>query len=53
MAKLRDLVLTTYGVGGAGNTARSCNEGTSEHADGRAWDWMVNVKSAEEREGSR
>ncbi|MEO6605709.1 MAG: peptidoglycan-binding domain-containing protein [Aeromicrobium sp.] len=49
VAKLRALVLETYGVGGAGNTARKCNEGTSEHADGRAWDWMVNVNDAAEK----
>jgi peptidoglycan hydrolase-like protein with peptidoglycan-binding domain len=49
VVKLRALVLKTYGVGGAGNTARTCTEGTSEHADGRAWDWMVNVKNAKEK----
>ncbi|WP_375000700.1 peptidoglycan-binding protein [Aeromicrobium sp. CTD01-1L150] len=49
VAKLRALVLKTYGVGGAGNTARTCAEGTSEHSDGRAWDWMVNVKTAKEK----
>ncbi len=52
VAKLRALVLETYGVGGAGNTSRKCNEGTSEHADGRAWDWMVNVKNAEEKKAA-
>lgn len=49
VTKLRALVLKTYGEGGAGNTARKCNEGTSEHADGRAWDWMVNVNDASEK----
>lgn len=49
VTKLRALVLNTYGEGGAGNTARKCNEGTSEHADGRAWDWMVNVNDASEK----
>ncbi len=52
VAKLRELVLKTYGVGGAGNTARKCNEGTSEHSDGRAWDWMVNVKNANEKKAA-
>lgn len=47
--KLRELVMRTYGVGGIGNTARTCAEGTSEHSDGRAWDWMVNVKNAKEK----
>lgn len=49
VTKLRALVLKTYGEGGAGNTARQCNEGTSEHADGRAWDWMVNANDASEK----
>ncbi|MGJ9411662.1 peptidoglycan-binding protein [Aeromicrobium sp. CF4.19] len=49
VAKLRSHVLKTYGVGGAGNTARTCAEGSSEHADGRAWDWMVNVKNSKEK----
>lgn len=47
--KLRELVMKTYGVGGIGNTARTCAEGTSEHSDGRAWDWMVNVKNSKEK----
>ena len=49
VAKLRALVLATYGQGGAGNTARSCSEGVSEHADGRAWDWMVDVTKPAEK----
>lgn len=49
VAKLRDLALKTYGVGRAGNTARKCNEGTSEHADGRAWDWMLSLDSSQEK----
>lgn len=52
VAKLRDLVMSTYGVGGIGNTARTCSEGTSEHADGRAWDWLVDVKNTEERKAA-
>jgi peptidoglycan hydrolase-like protein with peptidoglycan-binding domain len=49
VSKLRSLVLTTYGIGGSGNTARSCDEGTSEHADGRAWDWMVAVSNSKQK----
>ena len=49
VAKLRELVLSTYGAGGRGNTARGCSEGTSEHADGRAWDWMVDVGDPREK----
>ncbi len=47
--KLRDLVLATYGIGGRGNIARGCTEGLSEHSEGRAWDWMVNVKNPAEK----
>lgn len=46
--KLRELVLATYGVGGRGGISRGCTEGLSEHSEGRAWDWMVNVKKPEE-----
>ncbi len=52
VSKLRALVLDTYKIGGSGNTARTCNEGTSEHADGRAWDWMVAVKTTKEKEAA-
>ncbi|MCR4514387.1 peptidoglycan-binding protein [Aeromicrobium sp. 50.2.37] len=52
VAKTRDLVMRTYGVGGKGNTARGCSEGVSEHADGRAWDWMVDVKDAKEKKAA-
>ena len=49
LKKLRDLVLKTYKIGYTGSTARTCTEGTSEHADGRAWDWMVAVKTKKEK----
>jgi peptidoglycan hydrolase-like protein with peptidoglycan-binding domain len=52
VAKTRALVMRTYGVGGIGNTARGCTEGVSEHADGRAWDWMVDVDVPEERKAA-
>ncbi len=52
VARTRDLVMSTYGVGGRGNTARGCSEGVSEHADGRAWDWMVDVGDARERKAA-
>ncbi len=40
---LRSLALSTYGRGGDSSAApRSCaSGGTSEHKDGRAWDWML------------
>lgn len=47
--KLRELVMKTYGVGGRGNISRSCTQGVSEHSEGRAWDWMVNVKVKKEK----
>jgi peptidoglycan hydrolase-like protein with peptidoglycan-binding domain len=40
---LRDLLLKTYGVGRAGSISRGCTEGLSEHSEGRAMDWMVDV----------
>ncbi|MCW2840372.1 MAG: hypothetical protein JWR55_1855 [Aeromicrobium sp.] len=46
---LRDLVIATYGVGGRGNISRGCTEGVSEHSEGRAWDWIVNVKDPVEK----
>lgn len=49
VVKLRDLVLKTYGEGGAGGIARGCTDGLSEHSEGRAWDWMVDVGDSSER----
>lgn len=46
---LRDLVLKTYRVGGKGNIGRSCNQGVTEHSEGRAWDWMINPKVKAEK----
>jgi len=45
IVKLRRLALDTYGRGGLSPAyARSCAYGgTSEHKDGRAWDWMLDV----------
>ena len=47
--RLRDLVLATYGIGGRGNISRGCNDGLSEHSEGRAWDWMVDVDNPVEQ----
>jgi len=47
--KLRDLVIATYGIGGRGNISRGCTDGLSEHSEGRAWDWIVNVDKPAER----
>jgi peptidoglycan hydrolase-like protein with peptidoglycan-binding domain len=49
--RLRDLALTTYGRGGTSPaTPRACTSGgTSEHKDGRAWDWMLSVSNKADR----
>ena len=49
VVKLRALVLKTYGEGGAGAISHGCTEGLSEHSEGRAWDWMVDVGDTSER----
>jgi peptidoglycan hydrolase-like protein with peptidoglycan-binding domain len=47
---LRDLALSTYGRGSDGGVGRSCLAGgTSEHKEGRAWDWMLNVNRPAQR----
>ena len=38
----RELLRTTYG-GSIGPTTRSCSNGTTEHSDGRAYDWMLDA----------
>ena len=46
--KLGALLIKTYGVGSIG-AGRSCSTGTSEHKEGRALDWTVNVDNAAQR----
>jgi peptidoglycan hydrolase-like protein with peptidoglycan-binding domain len=49
-AMLRALVLQSYGVGHDGGAIRSCaSGGQSEHKEGRAWDWMVDMSDRRER----
>lgn len=49
-AALRDLALRTYGQGHDGGAIRSCaSGGQSEHKEGRAWDWMLDVHDRSER----
>jgi peptidoglycan hydrolase-like protein with peptidoglycan-binding domain len=49
-ARLAELVLRTYGRGHDGGILRSCVVGdTSEHKDGRAWDWMLDLGNARDR----
>jgi hypothetical protein len=49
VAAFRDLVLAEH-PGRDGGIVRACGiGGRSEHKEGRAWDWMVNVRDADER----
>jgi cell division septation protein DedD len=44
VAAFRDLVLATYPGTGDSGIARQCHVGgSSEHKEGRAWDWRVNT----------
>jgi len=50
-AALRELLRTTYGRANAGGTARACSiGGTSEHKEGRAYDWMLDVGDPVEKQ---
>jgi peptidoglycan hydrolase-like protein with peptidoglycan-binding domain len=47
--QFRDLVLKTYPQTQDWGSLRDCtDDGTSEHLDGRAWDWKANAKDPEE-----
>ena len=49
-AALRSLLKATYGKANSGGTVRSCSAGgTSEHKEGRAYDWMLNAYDAADR----
>jgi hypothetical protein len=44
VVQFRDLVLATYPGTGDSGIVRACSAGgTSEHKEGRAWDWRVNT----------
>ncbi len=46
----RALMLATYKRGTDGGITRACSDGgVSEHKEGRAWDWMLNVRDANDR----
>ncbi len=48
---LRELLRTTYGRANAGGTTRACTDGgTSEHKEGRAYDWMLDVRDPVQKE---
>jgi LysM repeat protein len=47
----RQMVMDHYKTGSAGSIARSCSVGgTSEHKEGRAWDWMLNASDPKHKE---
>ncbi|MCZ2814199.1 LysM peptidoglycan-binding domain-containing protein [Modestobacter sp. VKM Ac-2979] len=49
-ADLAALVLAAYAAGSNGGISRDCAAGgTSEHKEGRAWDWLVRADVPEER----
>jgi hypothetical protein len=51
VVKFRDMVLAAYPGTGDSGIARACTAGgTSEHKEGRAWDWRVNTSSPEQVE---
>ena len=39
------LMTTHYAMGSVSLIGRTCGSGPSEHYDGRAWDWMLNVNN--------
>lgn len=46
----QQMVLAAYPASGAGSISRDCSVGgTSEHKEGRAWDWGVNVGVASQK----
>ena len=50
LVNLQRLVLDTYGRGYGEPYVRSCTSGgTSEHKDGRAWDWMLDLGNERDR----
>jgi hypothetical protein len=50
MLAFRRIVMARYPHSGIGSISRACNiGGTSEHKEGRAWDWTVNVSFASNR----
>ncbi|MDV3223254.1 peptidoglycan-binding domain-containing protein, partial [Intrasporangium sp.] len=42
------LMTSHYRMGSTSLIGRTCTSGTSEHYDGRAWDWMLDVNDPEE-----
>ncbi|MGN6751187.1 MAG: peptidoglycan-binding protein [Intrasporangium sp.] len=42
------LMTSHYGMGNTGLIERTCGSDVSEHYDGRAWDWMLNVNNVQQ-----
>jgi hypothetical protein len=50
LVRLQQLVLETYGRGYGEPYVRACTSGgASEHKDGRAWDWMLDLGNTRDR----
>jgi len=50
LVRLQRLVLSTYGRGYGEPYVRACTSGgPSEHKDGRAWDWMLDLDNKRDR----
>jgi peptidoglycan hydrolase-like protein with peptidoglycan-binding domain len=50
VSAFRKLMLATYHEGSDGGISRGCTDGgTSEHKEGRAWDWMLSMDKPAER----
>lgn len=47
---LQQLVFSTYRTGSIGYIPRGCSGATSEHHEGRAWDWPLNAADPAHRE---
>jgi MYXO-CTERM domain-containing protein len=51
VVSFKDLILKTYPTTGDYGITRACNIGsTSEHKEGRAWDWKVNYYNTAQRD---
>ncbi|MEJ5946597.1 hypothetical protein WDZ17_14965, partial [Pseudokineococcus basanitobsidens] len=48
VSALREHLRSTYG-GSLGPTTRSCDNGRTEHSDGRAYDWMLDITKPADR----
>jgi peptidoglycan hydrolase-like protein with peptidoglycan-binding domain len=42
------LMVAHYQMGSTSLIGRTCSSGASEHYDGRAWDWMLNINNADQ-----